>query len=438
MIFESHHKHLLPLFLTLLIAYFYTIPSYGQGLFDFERKPIDYHNRPADNLVTALQNQLDRNTAHLDFNRAQGYLPSLLEKLRISSTTQALVYSKSSLQLRRITPTQPRALYFNDQIYLGWVPGGDFIEIIAADATLGSVFYTLRQQDSPKPQFVRDKGQCLQCHAARRTKNVPGPVIRSLFTAASGQPVFNFGTYVSDHTSPFSHRWGGYYVTGTHGAMRHMGNILVDDTQPRNAVDLNAGSNITDLQKFFDSRPYLTNHSDLVALMVLEHQTQMQNLITLARYEELRGTTYDASMNLALERDKEFRSEFTERRIQRASEALVRYMLFANEFSLTNPVKGTTDFTRQFSARGPHDKRGRSLYQLDLQTRLFKYPLSYMIYSPGFLQLPPLTAKKISHRLHQILTTDFTDAELQHLTPEIKIALLDILKSTHPQLTKHW
>ena len=410
----------------------------AQGLFDFERPPIDYHQKIANNPITQLQAQLDQGKTTLKYSDKYGYLPSLMKLLEVSPATQALVYSKSSLQLRRISPSTPRALYFNDQIYLGWVQGGDVVEIIAADPQLGSVFYTLPQQPSDSPKFIRDKGQCLQCHAARRTQNVPGPVVRSLFTSHNGQPVFNFGTFVSDHTSPFSQRWGGYYVTGTHGNMRHMGNILVDANQGRSAVDYDDGANVTDLSKLVNTKPYLTNESDLVALMVLEHQTQMQNLITFAHYEEIRGRKYDKSMNAALDRDPSFESAFTKRRTTRSIDNLVRYLFFADEFQLTAHVKGTSSFTETFSKRGPRDNQGRSLYQLDLHQRLFRYPLSYMIYSPSFRQLPPSTLKLVAQKLHQILTADVNQEGLEHLTPKLKITLLGILKQTHPQIVNYW
>ena len=417
-----------------------SLPQIGntQGLFDFERPPIDYHQTIANNPITQLQAKLDQDKVKLEYSDKHGYLPGLMQLLAVSSATQALVYSKSSLQLRRINPTTPRALYFNDQIYLGWVQGGEAIEIIATDPLLGSVFYTLPQQPTDSPKFIRDKGQCLQCHAARRTQNVPGPVVRSLFTSHNGQPVFNFGTFVSDHTSPFSQRWGGYYVTGTHGRMRHMGNILVDANQGRTAVDYDDGANVTDLSPFLDTKPYLTDESDLVALMVLEHQTQMQNLITLARYEEIRGREYDKSMNAALDRDPKFQSEFTKRRTMRTTNSLVRYLLFADEFQLTAHVKGTSSFTETFSKRSPRDNQGRSLYQLDLQERLFRYPLSYMIYSASFKQLAPATLKLVAQKLHQRLTAEVNEDGLEHLTPKLKLALLDILKQTHPQIVKYW
>ncbi len=406
----------------------------AQGIFDFERKPIDYHSLSANNLVTQLQDKINAGEAELIFKRPRGYLDSFLKQLDISTSTQTLVYSKTSVQLHWITPARPRALYFNEAAYVGWVPGGDVLEIIVTDPQLGTAFYTLQQRPTQTPRFHKDTGQCLQCHATRRTQEVPGPVVRSLFTQSDGVPIYRFGNFTSDHTSPFSQRWGGYYVTGTHGATLHMGNMLIQRDTPYEDLNYESGANLTDLSSRFDTRPYPNPHSDIVALMVLEHQSQLQNLLTKARFEEIRGNSYDNTFS-----DKDNSpSPATRRRVTRAGEALLKYMLFVDEYQLSAPVSGTSGFTAEFSAKGPHDRHGRSLYQLDLKTRLMKYPLSYMIYTQAFRQLPPMIKTYISHRLREILTASSTDDDFDHLDLKSRRDILDILKETHPDLAGSW
>ena len=423
------------LFLAALVALAVpAVRSHAQGLFDFEREPIDYHRKPAVNVVSRLQERINAGKVGLKFSRPRGYLDSLLEQLKIPASTQALVFSKSSAQLRQISPSRPRALYFNDKAYVGWVQGGAVLEIIATDPELGSVFYTLKQEEAGKPLLVRDKGQCLQCHARPRTRDVPGPVVRSLYTGSDGQPIFNYGYYVSDHTSPFAERWGGYYVTGTHGRMFHMGNILADRSLPPEKIDYEAGANITDLSSLVDTAPYLSRHSDIAALMVLEHQSQLQNLATRARYEETRGRYYDK----ALELNGDFQSDLSKRLVIRAGDELLRYMLFTGEHKLSSPVKGTSGFTAEFSRRGPRDRKGRSLYQLDLRTRLFRYPLSYMIYTDSFRKLPPRVLAHVTRRLRKVLTEKSVDDEFSHIGLESRRAILEILKDTWPGLAGKW
>lgn len=423
------------LLLAALVAL--TVPaarSHAQGLFDFEREPIAYHRKPALNAVTRLQDKINAGKGGLKFSRPRGYLDSVLEQLKIPVSTQALVFSKSSAQLRQISPSRPRALYFNDKAYVGWVQGGEVLEIIVTDPALGAVFYTLKQEEAEKPLLVRDKGQCLQCHARPRTRDVPGPVVRSLYTGSDGQPIFNFGYYVSDHTSPFAERWGGYYVTGTHGRMFHMGNILADRSIPPEKIDYTSGANITDLSALVDTAPYPSRHSDIVALMVLEHQTQLQNLATRARYEEIRGNHYDK----ALEAGGGFQSDLSKRLVARAGDELLKYMLFSGEHRLTSAVKGTSGFTAEFSHRGPRDRKGRSLYQLDLTTRLFSYPLSYMIYTDSFRKLPPRVMAHVTRGLRKVLTAKSAADEFPHIGLESRRAILEILKDTWPGLAGKW
>ena len=213
-----------------------------------------------------------------------------------------------------------------------------------------------------------------------------------------------------------------------------MGNMLIRRDTPYEDLDYKSGANLTDLSSRFDTRPYLNPHSDIVALMVLEHQSQMQNLLTKARYEEIRGNSYDTTFS---DNDNS-PSPSTRRRVARAGEALLQYMLFVDEYQLSAPVIGTSEFTAVFSAKGPHDRHGRSLYQLDLKTRLMKYPLSYMVYTQAFRQLPPMIRAYVSHRLHEVLTASSTDDGFDHLDLKSRRAILDILKETNPDLTGSW
>ncbi len=50
-------------------------------------------------------------------------------------------------------------------------------------------------------------------------------------------------------------------------------------------------------------------------------------------------------------------------------------------------------------------RKGASLRDLDLQTRLFKYPCSYLIYSDGFTQLPRRSrGDVVLQRIRAVLT----------------------------------
>jgi hypothetical protein len=420
--------------LPIVLIALQTCAASAQAQIEFEDEPINYDTAPTTNPVTRLQETLDSGTTTLEYDAERGYLPSLLKLLKIDPSSQVLVHSKTSFQLHRISPKTPRALYFNDDSYVGWVQGGDVVEIMTQDPRQGAMFYTLAQDPQNAVQFKRDQGQCLTCHASSRTQGVPGGLVRSMFVESSGQPRFGSGTFSIDHRSRFDERWGGWYVTGTHGTMRHMGNLVLEKRQEPESLDREQGANLTDLTDLLDTQPYLTPHSDIVALMVLEHQTQMQNYLTRAGYEYRSAAHYDAIMNAALDRSDDYISDSTKRRVIAAGDNVLRYMLFAEEFPLSSPVSGTSDFARVFQAQGSRDRQGRSLRDLDLQTRMFKYPCSYLIDSPAFDELPETVRRYVARRLHDILTGTDGSGEFDHLTSADRQAILDILTDTKPEL----
>ncbi|RMG34766.1 MAG: hypothetical protein D6725_13620 [Planctomycetota bacterium] len=415
-----------------------SVPAIALGQLDFEAAPIRYYDAPVDDAVTRLEADLDAGRVRLDYDGKTGYLRSLLGALGIAPDTQVLVFSKTSFQQRRISPRTPRALYFNDDVYLGWVPDGDVIEIASVDPQQGVIFYTLRQESMAKPRIVRDRGNCLTCHASSRTRGVPGLLVRSVFPSPTGLPHFGAGTFRINHASPLRKRWGGWYVTGTHGKQRHMGNVVVKDRYHPEAIDVDAGANVTDLSGRFDTSRYLTPHSDIVALMVLEHQTDMHNLIVRANFEARLAWHQNAIMNEALEREPDYVSDSTRRRIDRVVDDLLKYMLFTDEIELTDPIRGTSGFAARFSSLGPRDSRGRSLRQLDLKRRLFRYPCSYLVYSAAFRSLPPLVKDRLFERLYRILHGDDPDPAFARLTAADRKAIFEILSETLPDARAAW
>lgn len=399
---------------------------------DFEKPPIDYGKQPARDPVAKLAEAIDAGTVELKFESEHGWLKSVLDHLKIPIESQVLVFSKTSVQLHKISPSSPRALYFNDDVYVGWCQNGEVVEFAATDANQGAIFYTLEQDGQQPPKILRDQGQCLTCHATNRTQGVPGYLVRSVFSDASGRPRGGTRTYVTDHTSRFDERWGGWYVSGHHGGMRHMGNVRAENRTEPEALDREAGANRSKLEGLFDTQPYLNSHSDLVALMVLEHQTQMHNLIARASFEARTAEYFDRGINEALGRPLETVSESTERRIASVSDALVRYMLFADEVPLTDPISGTSDFGGKFSNLGIRDSKGRSLRDLDLKTRMLKHPCSYLIYSQAFDALPPTVMNCVRKKVGDVLFSGSSDDDFKRISPTDRQAILEILLETKP------
>jgi hypothetical protein len=317
-------------------------------------------------------------------------------------------------------------LFFNDDVMVGSVQGGDVWELAALDPKEGFVFYTLDVHETDKPRFDR-RDVCLQCHQGPATLGVPGIMIASVFPDASGMPAFNLGMPVTDDRTSFQDRWGGWYVTGTHGGMRHRGNAVARDRSKPDVLESQNTQNITDLGHRFDDGLYLSRVSDIVALMTLEHQTRMTNLINRIGWET-RIAQADGKLDDAA----------TQAKIQADIESMVTYMLFADEAKLYDPVQGVSTFTKTFPQRGPRDHEGRSLRDFDLQKRLFKYPLSYMIYSQAFDSIPDWARDRVYRRLFDILSGTDKNPKFERLSDEDRRNVLAILRETKPNLPEYW
>jgi hypothetical protein len=387
--------------------------------------------------VASLQRRLDEGKTTLSYDERHGYLLSVLKELKVPISSQMLVFSKTSFQQTHITPSTPRALYFNDNVYVGWVQGGEVVELASVDPAQGTMFYTLDQRDTAQPKFVR-REECLQCHASPKTVGVPGLLVRSVFTAKSGFPELHAATYETNQSTPLSHRWGGWYVTGTHGNQRHMGNAMFTDAAHPDKIDMESGANVTSLSTRFDVTPYITPHSDLVALMVLAHQAHLHNMISrvnwearfaLNRQETAKKLSGLASGNV---------SDADSRHVNDAVEVLLRTMLFTDETPLKSPVKGTSNFAQQFTAAGPKDSAGRSLRDLDLTHRMFRYPCSYLIYSDSFDSLPKLALDRFYRRLWEVLNGKDKDTAYATLSKADRTAILSILRQTKKYLPAYW
>lgn len=404
---------------------------------EFEQPPISYSQATPDNAVSRLQAKLREGSIQLEFDPARGYLPALLKALNVPVESQTLVFSKTSMQRTRIAPKTPRALYFNDDVYVGYCQEGVVMEVSVADPTLGAVFYTVDQQALAKPALIRQTDNCLQCHSTNVNVQIPGHLLRSVFPDAAGLPLLAEGSHRVDQTTPLADRWGGWYVTGTHGDQKHLGNFIAKTRPLDRPIDNSKGQNVVDLSDRLATSNYLTGHSDIVALMVLEHQTFVHNLLTQANYVTRQALEYNAKMGKVLGEESGGLLESVSRRITNAGEKLLEGLLFADEARLTAPIAGGSGFAEVFTQAGPRDSQGRSLREFDLKTRIFKYPCSYLIYSEAFDRLPDEMRAYLRGRLQSILT-DANHAKANekfaHLTASDRRAILEILRDTKPKL----
>lgn len=412
-----------------------SMPAVAQ--YEYNQKPINYTNAAVSDPIAQLQKKLMGGKVDFRPRGDHGYLKSLLAALEIPESSQTLVFSKTSFQREGIDPSTPRAIYFNDDTYVGYVQGGELLEIATTDPDIGPVFYTLDQFSRGKIRFVRETDNCLQCHAGTMTRDVPGLMMRSVYPDPRGQPILSEGTKLTTHESPFSERYGGWYVSGRHGGydlQKHMGNVVGQSRDEPRPADPKAGSDVTDLGRFLDTSAYLNPHSDIIALTVLAHQLEAHNRITKANYACKFALRDARIMNEALGEPLDRMSESTHRRINSPAEALLQYLLFCEEAPLEAPIEGTSSYAKDFVARGPFDSKGRSLREFDLKTRTFKYPLSYLIYSRGFDGLPQPTRDYIYRRLYDILIGKVREKEFEHLSDGDRQAILEILCETKRDL----
>jgi hypothetical protein len=405
---------------------------------ELDRQPIQYSTAATDNVVTRLEQQLKAKKLELTADEEHGYLKSVLRAFDVPVSSQVLVFSKTSLQRSRISPKTPRAIYFTDDVVVGICRHGEVLEVAASDPNLGTVFYTLEQRTDLPVRFTRQTENCLICHGSSSNQGFPGHLVRSVSPDSSGEPVLSRGSKRVDHSTPLEDRWGGWYVTGKSGKQTHMGNQIVggwpwaeEDNQPD-------AHNVTDLKQYFTVANYLSPHSDLVALMVLEHQGETYNRLTRASFQTRMALYEQADLNKAFGESPDYRSEGITRRIEWTCESVVQYLLFCDEAKLTESVSGTSDFAKEFAARGPFDSQKRSLRQFDLKTRMFRYPLSYTIYSRQFDGLPAEAKERIYLRLWQVLTGKDQTKPFSHLSKEDRQAVLEILRETKPDLPDYW
>ncbi|MBI1314076.1 hypothetical protein GC176_22500 [bacterium] len=397
---------------------------------EIEKPPIEYSKTQDDNRVTKLVAQLESGEVALRPDAHFGFLRPLLKELDVPIASQGLVFSKTSLQVEHISTRNPRAIYFNDDVYVGWVRGSNLIELSTSDAKLGAVFYSA-EQIGERLRIRRRDYDCLACHATSMTQGVPGHTVRSVFPQHDGSFDFRRKSFVTDHTSPLKERWGGWYVTGNHGDMQHMGNAILSGTNLRTT----GNANLEDLRDRLFTLDWLSSYSDIVALMVLEHQTQMHNTLTRNNFL-VRRALFEHQQLDAVNADNE-RQEL-ELTIDEAAQNIVEYMLFLNETPLTSEVKPSTRFTMVFSRRGPEDQQGRSLRTFNLQSRLFEYPCSYMIYSDAFATLEPALREQVYRRLWTILNADAGSDEFTHLSSEQRGTIHEIIRETKDDLPAVW
>jgi hypothetical protein len=390
-----------------------------------EHPVIQYAQRPTRDRVS-LHQAIAQGAVSLAFDDAGGgYLRAVLAQLGISAESQILVFSKTGIQSAATSPQNPRALYFDDSVVVGYIAGARYLEVAAHDPEQGVVFYTIDQTIKTKPSIERSAA-CLTCHVSSVTLEVPGLITRSNFMSADGSVIPQLGFHTVDHRTPLARRWGGWYVTGNYttpayGGIGHMGNVTT-------SVHPISGPVATSNEVFIDwinsapeRRGYPSPDSDIAALMVFDHQVRAVNLLTRLNWES-RVAASTGAPNFAGGTLRELVDELTD------------YLLFVDEVPPPARLTPRPGFARYFAAAAPMDRHGRSLRQLDLENRLLRYPCSYMVYSRAFDNLPVVARDAVYQRMWTILSGTETSATYAHLSAADRRAVTEILRDTKKDL----
>jgi hypothetical protein len=372
--------------------FFLALPALAGSDF-WELPPIRYSDTAAANTLTNLAADLSSGARKIKGTTGLERLKSVLDELRVPVESQILVFSKTSHQNRLIEPKNPRSLYFSENAYVGYVPGGD-IEAIIQDPLLGPVYYLLEAGGTGGLEIERDLSTCISCHATSNTEHVPGMLVRSVFPDESGRPLLAMGTRLVDHESPLPERWGGYYVTGR-SSLPHLGNRTYVENEPAEPQP----SDLPDLRNTIDTTNYLRPTSDIVALLVLEHQCRMHNLLTAASMQYRCAIFLSRLLDPNAGPDSGSAGQVADS----MADKIVDCLFFKDEADPGEGIEGGEDFQKSFEARFPRTRDGRSLADFKLYGRMFKHRCSYMVYSAAFRDLPPPVKRLVLEKMHLAL-----------------------------------
>jgi hypothetical protein len=389
---------------------------------DLDSPAHGYHTSELHDRFSLLKTDLESGRIALDATSERAFVLDLLKVLGVPASSQMLVFSNTSLQLHLISPANPRALYFSEDVHVGYIPGGR-IEILSLDPSLGAIFYIFDIPRAGQPVRPERSERCMNCHAAADTQFVPGLVIKSVVPGRTGGSLDAFRQEKTGHGIPFEQRFGGWYVTGKSGiAMPWANGIGQFAAQGMMKQTVEPGSR-------YDWARYPVATSDVLAHLLHEHQAGFVNRVVEASYRA-RAALHAGAGQL----DAAQQAELDEQ-----ARIVTRYLLFADEVPLpAGGVEGDPAFKADFARNRHAAKNGASLKDFDLQSRLFRNRCSYMIYSAVFHGLPAEMKMRIFQRLGAALDTTKPDPDYAYLPAGEKQSIRRILRETLADLPAGW
>ncbi len=421
----------------LLLAWLPGVHSRAEDV--FEQPPLFYSTAIPKDAISLLKRRLASGRIRLEGDERQ-ILRRLLSALDVPEASQMLVFSKTSFQKDRIDPAHPRAIYFSEDVYVGWCPGG-LIEIAAIDPVLGPTFYSFDPHTGrDAPRFERD-ADCLRCHGGTFIRDIPGLLARSVFTDSAGQLKTSLGSELVDSTTPLEKRWGGWYVTARRAGPSHRGNLVVMREEKPGPAETAAQASLATLDKLVDTRPYLRASSDVTALLVFEHQVSVQNVLTRANQQCLRIMDYQKRLQASFKEQvtEEPTYESVQSVFASASQDVLDALLSKDAAPLPQGgIEGIGGFADAFNPNRKAGSSQPSLRQLDLEKRLFRYRCSYLIQSASFDRLQPTLRRLVLQRLWRVLTNPDDAPRYHYLEPAERDTIRQILTRTLGNLPSAW
>ena len=421
------------LFWSLLLSK--VAPCLAQSFNDFDLPPHDYYNAKLNDPMTQLVEKVGQGKVDLGPEPGKDRVQRLLDALEVPVESQVLVFTKTSLQRRVVNPKNPRAIFFNEDSYVGWMPNGR-IEVASFDPKVGPVFFYERPLDERDGPMFTKPDSCIGCHAGSAANFMPGLLGRSVFPDPTGRNLKSITSAdQSGHEVPFHDRWGGWYVTGQHGGLRHMGNAFAKRQDKKVTIEREQHANIKRLNDYINVDDQLTTGSDVLALMILDHQIGMHDRLIEAHYR-VRHVLHEENL---LDHEDTLLTDEANRVLAKEADRVLRYLLFHDEQPLAGDrrVSGHGAFEGTFLANRNIDRDGRSLKDLQLIDHMFKYRCSYMIYSKSFQGLPTILKGRIYRDLAENLISASPTKFYQQLEAEERRAIFAILKATLPEFVTH-
>lgn len=389
---------------------------------DFRSAPHDYLDWKPRDRFAQIKDRIQQGEVKIDTSSDKAFLKSMLDALSIPVSSQIMVFSASSLQSEIINPRNPRALYFNEDTYIGWVPGG-LIEIIAADPEMGPMFYVYDRlrPGGPVPNVQRST-KCMNCHAGNATRRLPGLIAESLLVSQAGSSLETFRRDVQGHQIPLESRFGGWHLTGGHNIPNHRANVM--------GIPRNGKNEIVPVEpgQYSDLSLHLLPTSDILPNLIHEHQLGFENRLVYAIY----------TVRQLKHENKGFMGAAAKAEIEERAEELARYITFADEAKFpTKGISGDTAYAEDFLRDRKATKTGISLKDLDMKTRIFKHRCSYMLYTDTWKEAPPELKERVYYHMALYLR-DQPDAQHAHIPQAERLAIRTILKETMSDLPSWW